>query len=381
MRQAIVPCEEILEMVIEGGAKDLLSCYQCGTCTASCPWGLVGHLGIRNMIRLAMLGQEGFEGEDVWKCTTCNTCVDRCPRKIEIIDIFRSVRSQLAEAGTIPRTLRTALSSITTNGNPWLGDRGDRTGWLKGLEVKHISDATTTTLYFTCCTPAYDPRVRRSAQAMVRVLQAAGVDFGILGAEASCCGDPSHRIGNLEQYESLAGKNLELFKKYGVKEIITGSPHCFNMFTKIYGEIGDIRVRSYTEVVAEALEKGRLKLSKSCDATVSYHDACYLGRHNGIYDPPRRILEAVPGVKFVEMKRNRENALCCGGGGGGIWMEAKKGERFSEVRVNEATEVGAGILATACPYCVVMLEDGVKSNNLGDALRVMDIAEIVAEAL
>jgi Fe-S oxidoreductase len=381
MRQAIIPCNEITEMVIEGGGKDLLSCYQCGTCTASCPWGLVSHLGIRNMIRLAMLGLEGFEGEDVWKCTTCNTCVSRCPREIEIIDIFRSVRSQMAEMNVIPHTLRTALSSVTANGNPWLGDRADRTGWIKDLEVKHISTAGCSTLYFTCCTPAYDPRTRRVAQAMAKVLQAAGIDFGILGTEASCCGDPSHRIGNLEQYEGLAGKNQDLFRKHGVKEIITSSPHCYNMFTKYYGGMDGIRVRNYTEVLAEAIEQGKLRMTTPFEATVAYHDPCYLGRHNGVYDAPRKVLAAVPGVKIVELDRIREDALCCGGGGGGIWLESKKGERFSEVRVNEAVGKEATVLATACPYCVIMLEDGTKTTNLSDSLRILDIAEIVAAAL
>lgn len=381
MRDVIVPCSEITEMVIEAGGKDLLSCYQCGTCTASCPWGLVGHLGVRNMIRLAMLGLEGFEGEDVWKCATCNMCVSRCPRGVEIIDIIRSVRSQMAEMNLIPPSLRTALSSITANGNPWLGDREERTGWIKDTEVKHISDEATTTLYFTCCTPAYDPRTRKVARAMVKVMQSAGIDFGILGNEASCCGDPSHKIGNIEQYEGLNSSNTELFKKYGVKRIICTSPHCYNMFTKHYENMDGIEVLHYTEVLAEAIESGRLEMKTPVEAKVTYHDPCYLGRHNGLYDAPRKILAAIPGLELVEMDRIREDGLCCGGGGGGAWMETKPGERFSELRIEEAVGTGAQTLATSCPYCIIMLEDGAKSINKDEDIQIMDLAELVAAAL
>jgi len=381
MTEFITPNKDVTQMIIDAGGKDLLTCYQCGTCTGSCPWGLVGHLGVRNMIHLASLGLEGFESEDIWKCTTCATCVSRCPREVEIIDIIRSVRGQLAEMNLIPPPLRTALSSITANGNPWLGDRKDRTGWIKDVDVKHISEAGTSTLYFTCCTPAYDPKTRSVARAMVRVLQSAGINFGILGSEASCCGDAVHRFGNPTEYEALAKSNAALFRKYGVREIITTSPHCYNIFTKYYQGLDGITVKHYTEVIAEALADKRLELKTPFEATVTYHDPCYMGRHNEIYDSPRSILKAVPGLTFTEMSRIRQDALCCGGGGGGAWMETKPGERFSELRVGEAAETGAGVVATSCPFCILMLVDATKTTNRDESMKIMDVAEIVAAAL
>jgi Fe-S oxidoreductase len=370
---------EVTEMILEAGGEDLRICYQCGTCTGSCPWGYLSGLGVRDMIRKAQFGLEGFEGEDLWKCVTCNTCVSRCPRGVEIIDVIRSMRSILVEMDQIPRPLRTVLNSLDQEGNPWTESREDRTKWIKGVDVKKIT-AETEYLLFTGCTPAYDARTQKVARSLVKVLQAAGVDFGILGTEASCCGDAAHKIGNPELFEELKEANQEAFEKYAVDKIICISPHCYKAFRDLYALDG-VEVYHHSQFLAELIESGALKLRNLGGQKVTYHDPCYLGRHSDVYEPPRAVLNSIAGVELVEMNRIRERSLCCGGGGGGAWMETQAGDRFAELRINEALSTGAKTIATACPFCILMLEDGAKSLNKDEDIQIKDLAEIVEEAL
>ena len=379
--ETVTPFVEVADAIIEAGGKDLNLCYQCATCTGSCPWGWVNPLNMRLLIRLAQFGLEGYEGDDLWRCTTCNTCRLRCPRDVGIIELVRSVRTMMHESGLIPKTLRGALANVATDGNPWAGSRADRNAWAKEI-LPAFDPAVHEYLLFGCCMPSYDARSRKIAQAAVRVLRAAGVTVGVLGTEESCCGESVRRSGNEELFGRLAEDNGALFARAGVKKILTLSPHCYHTFKNEYPEVGHkFEVVHITELMAELLRKGKLRLGKPLDVTVTYHDPCYLGRHNGVFDAPREVLAALPGVKVEEMWRTRQMSLCCGGGGGRMWIETKVGERFGDLRVPEAVAVGATVLTTACPYCVNMLESSRVSLDLEDKIQVKDLTELVAESL
>jgi Fe-S oxidoreductase len=378
---AVTPFLEVTEAIKELGGEDLERCMQCGTCTGVCPWNLVRYFSPRGIIRLAQFGLEGFEGEDLWRCVTCNNCVINCPRGLAIIDILRSMRMMMNETGSIPPSLKGPLGSASSRGNPWSGDPGERTAWAGGLDVPRFQEGKDY-LFFTCCTHAYDARNQKAARALVRVLQAAGVDFGVLTEGEQCCGDAIRKMGGEELFGALMGNNTGLFEENGVRRILTASPHCYNAFSRDYAESGtSYAVRHYTQVLEEALDQGRLSPVRESGKTVTYHDPCYLGRHNGIYEPPRRVLRAIPGLHLVEMERNRENSLCCGGGGGGLWNEVPPEERFAILRVQEALDTGAEVIAAACPYCIIMFEDAVKTLGKEDEIRVADIAELVLESL
>jgi len=287
----------------------------------------------------------------------------------------------IAETGAIPGVLRTATGSVHSNGNPWSEPREKRTQWMQGLDVPTFGEGTEYFL-FVCCTSAYDARSQNIARAMVKVLSAAGVSFGVIGEEEACCAESVRKMGDETLFTNTAQKSIKLYTSKGVKKIITTSPHCYTTFTKEYPELGgEFEVLHYTQLLARLLADGKLKLSKTLDKKVTYHDPCYLGRHNEVYEEPRALLSAVTGGNLVEMKRIRKESLCCGGGGGRLWMETKPEWRFSDLRIHEACETGASILATACPYCISMLEDSRKTVNKEDVIEIKDIAELIAEAL
>jgi len=326
--EALTPFYEVNEALVAMGAEKLNLCMQCGMCAGSCPWRIVdGPFNIRKLIRMAQLGVEGYEEDDIlYGCTTCNTCVLKCPRGVTIIDVVKAMRGMMAEAGTIPGVLKTATGSVHSNGNPWSEPREKRTAWMEGLDVP-VFDENTEYLLFVCCTSAYDPRGQKVAQAMVKVLSAAGVSFGVLGEEESCCSESVRKIGDEDLFMNMAQKNIKLYQDKGVKKIITTSPHCYYTYTQEYPEFG-----------------GEFEV-------------------------------------LVEMKRSREKSLCCGAGGGRLWMETPPEWRFSDLRIHEAIETGATILATACPYCISMLEDSRKTVNKEDEIEIKDISELIAEAL
>lgn len=381
--EALTPLYEVNEALVAMGAEKLNLCMQCGMCAGSCPWRIVnGPFNIRRLIRMAQLGVEGYESDDIlYGCTTCNKCVLKCPRGVTIIDVVRAMRSMIAETGAIPGVLRTATGSVHSNGNPWSEPREKRTQWMQGLNVPTFGEGTEYFL-FVCCTSAYDARSQNIAKAMVKVLSAAGVSFGVIGEEEACCSESVRKMGDETLFTNTAEKNIKLYTSKGVKKIITTSPHCYTTFTKEYPELGgEFEVLHYTQLLARLLADGKLKLSKNLDKKVTYHDPCYLGRHNEVYEEPRALLRAVTGGNLVEMKRIRKESLCCGGGGGRLWMETKPEWRFSDLRIHEACETGASILATACPYCISMLEDSRKTVNKEDVIEIKDIAELIAEAL
>lgn len=237
-------------------------------------------------------------------------------------------------------------------------------------------------MYFPCCIPAYDPRIQRVAQATANILKKAGVDFGILGSKESCCGESIRKAGNEGLFQSLAQSNISAFAEAGVNKIVTTSPHCYHTFKNEYPKLGaDFEVVHFCQYLAELIRQGRLNLTKEVNKRVTYHDPCYLGRHNNIYDEPREILNSIPGLELVEMPNHREDSLCCGGGGGRIWMDTKKGERFADLRLEQAIDTGASILAVACPYCMCNFEDSVLTLDKSESIEIRDIAELVQEAI
>ncbi len=377
--EVVVPLEEAVELVTEAGGESLKLCFQCGLCTACCPWNVVRSLMVRRLIRQTRFGVVDLESEDWWLCATCGNCVKRCPRGVNIIDIMVALRRIMVEAGAIPASLRIAFASIAGTGNPWGERRERRADWAEGLNIKTFH-AGAELLYFPCCTPAYDPRVRPVAQATANILKKVGVDFGILGVDENCCGESVRKAGNESLFQRLARSNIELFTEKNVHKVLVTSPHCYHTFKNEYPEFGGgFEVIHFTQYLAQLLAEGNLTLTKELKMKVTYHDPCYLGRHNDIYDEPRTVLKSIPGVELVEMPDSRENSLCCGGGGGRIWAETKKGERFSDLRIKQAVAVGATVLVTACPYCLLNFEDSLLS--LSDSLVVKDISELVAAAI
>lgn len=381
--EGLTPLYEVNEALVAMGAEKLNLCMQCGMCAGSCPWRIVdGPFNVRRLIRMAQLGVEGYESDDVlYGCTTCNKCVLKCPRGVTIIDVVKAMRAMIAETGAIPTVLKTVTGSVHSKGNPWSEDREKRTEWMQGIDVP-LFDAAKEYLLFICCTSAYDVRSRKIARSMVKALEAGGVSYGVIGQDERCCAESVRKIGDEELFTKTAEKNIQLYTDKGVKKIITTSPHCYYTFTKEYPALGgEFEVIHYTQLLSDLLDKGNLKLGRKFEAKVTYHDPCYLGRHSEVYDAPRNLIAAVTGNDVLEMKRVRKESLCCGAGGGRLWMETKPEWRFSDLRILEACETGAQILATACPYCVSMLEDSRKTTNKDDVIEIKDISELIAEAL
>jgi Fe-S oxidoreductase len=298
------------------------------------------------------------------------------------MEVMIGLRSAVVEGGRIPNTVKVALQSVFTQGNPLTFSREDRAGWVGDLSVRLLSEEPKAEyLFYVGCTPSYDPRIQNATRTLVKVFTRSGVDFGILGQEESCCGSEVRRLGEAGLFEMLVEENLELWQGYGVRKVVTVSPHCYNTLKKDY-PIDALDLFHYTEILAHLLSEERLTLQRELNKTVTYHDPCYLGKHNQIFDAPRSILKQIPGLRFVEMDRSRERSLCCEGGGGRMWLEGTNiEERLAHQRVQEAIEVGAEVLATACPFCVLTLEDAVKIRGLEEQIQVVDILELIAQVL
>ncbi|RJO70476.1 MAG: (Fe-S)-binding protein [Myxococcales bacterium] len=380
------PFPEVTEALVGSGAETLQWCMQCGMCTAACPWRLVkGEISEkfnnRKMQHMGQMGVDGYEDEDVlYACTTCGVCVTRCPRQTNAVANTRVMRSLIVETSGLPKSVRPTAGSLHDNGNPWQGARADRLAWAKGLDIPAFGPDKEYLLY-VCCTSCYDKRSMKVARAVARVLKHAGVSFGVIGAEENCCGESIRKLGGEAVFQEVAAKNVELFKSKGVKKIITTSPHCLWSFTYDYPEFGgEWEVVHYSELFARLMQEGKLKLEKPLEGTISFHDPCYLGRHSGVVDEPRALAQALPNVTFKELSRNRKDSLCCGGGGGRVWMETPAGARFGDLRVYEALEQGANVLATSCPYCIIMLEASAMALGKDEQLKVRDLSELIAEA-
>lgn len=377
MSPIATPFLEMSQAIIEAGGEALKKCYQCGTCTGTCPWTPITHFNIRMLVRMSQLGLEGIE-DNMWGCSTCKFCVDRCPRGVEIIDLVRAIRSVYSGGGMLPPSLRAFVGSLSARGNPWSGEEAGRNDWANQKYPLFTPDKEY--LNWTCCTVCYDPRNTRVAKTTAALLNAAGVSWGLPPTSVKCCGESLNKVGDLELFERLKETNLQFFDENNVQKIIVMSPHCLDTFSKQYGR--DYKVIHLSELLADLIKTGKITPKKDLGGLkVTYHDPCYLGRHNSVYDAPREVLQAIPGLEFIEMDRIKQQSMCCGGGGGGLWMEKLKGERLSDLRIEQALATGASVLATACPYCIVMFEDSIRTLNVDDKIKVKDVSELLLESL
>ena len=382
--ETVAPFKEIIDVIKENGGDAFKFCYQCGLCDTVCPWNRVRTFSMRKLIREATFGLTEIESEDIWRCTTCGKCPQACPRGVKQIESGVALRRIATENEVFPgpiAPLRTVSVGLMGEGNPFNEDRKKRADWAEGLQVKPFTEDMEV-LYFSCCYLSYAPRLKKVAAATAAILNKAGVKFGILGSKESCCGESIRKTGNEELFKRLAKENIKTFIESGVKKILVSSPHSYHTFKNEYPEfMVHFEVVHISQYLSELVNTGRLKLTKEYRKKVTYHDPCYAGRHNGIFDEPREVLKNIPGLELVEMADSRENSLCCGGGGGRIWVETPKGERFADLRLEQAIEVGAEVLVTSCPYCITNFEDSKLSLAEGQALEIMDITEIIQEVI
>jgi Fe-S oxidoreductase len=387
---------------------DLYACTWCGRCHAACPAQLSGkslspreiilnlkeHLleegpGLLNGKAEApsnMIGDVVTEDE-LWACTTCGACVEACAVKVEHVRRIMDLRRNLVlTQNKMPETAQVMLRNMQSRGHPWAGIqslrlRGD---WTDGLDVKVLADGEPAdTLFWVGCTGALVERNVKATVSMTRVLKAAGVDFAVLGEAETCCGDPARRAGYEFQFQMMAEQNIETFKSHNIKEIVTSCPHCYNTLKNEYPQYGgDFKVVHYTQFIGNLIAQGKLQLANGLNAKLTYHDPCYLGRYNGVYQEPRQILQSIPQTNLVEMARTRNKAFCCGGGGGHMWIEEQSGTtKINQMRLDDALETGAEQVVTACPYCLQMFEEGIEHKGVKGALKVQDLVEIVEAAM
>ena len=382
--ETVAPFIEVIDEIKDAGGEIVKMCFQCGLCDAVCPWNRVRDFSMRRLIREAAFGLSEVEGEDIWRCTTCGTCPAQCPQGVKQIDVSVSLRRVAAEYELFPtsvRSARTARASIISEGNPLQGERAKRSDWAQGLPVKPYEEGMEV-LYFVGCYLSYDPRMKKVAAATANILNAAGVEFGILGDKESCCGESIRKTGSEEVFKNLARENIKAFIDNGVRRIVVSSPHCYHTFKNEHPEfMVSFEVVHMSQYILELIAAGRLDLKGVYSRKVTYHDPCYLGRHNDVYDEPRDLLGKVAGLELVEMEDSGKGSLCCGGGGGRIWMDTPQEERFSDIRLKQAQQAGAQVLATACPYCITNFEESRLNLEREDALEVKDIVEIVNDVL
>jgi Fe-S oxidoreductase len=379
--ETVAPFKEGIDAIKEAGGELYKLCYQCGLCDTVCPWNRVRNFSMRNIVRQAAFGLPEIESEDIWRCTTCGRCPQRCPRGVGTIDVSLSFRRIASEVGASPAPIHTVSASLGAEGNPLREERDKRADWAKDLPVKTFTEGMEI-LYFPGCYPCYDSRLKKVAVATVNILNKAGVDFGILGTKENCCGESIRKTGDEELFKLLAKENIKTFIDNGVKKILVTSPHCYHTFTNEYTEFkANFEVIHISQYLLELINEGRLELTGEYNKKITYHDPCYLGRHNGIFDEPRETLNKIKGLELVEMVDSREDSLCCGGGGGGIWMDTPKGERFSDIRLEQAIDANAEVLVTSCPYCIVNFEDSRLSLEDNETFEIKDITEIIQEVI
>jgi len=385
--ETVADYKEIIDAIKASGGDAFKLCYQCGLCDVVCPWNRVRTFSMRKLVREATFGLTDIESEEMWRCTTCGKCPQECPRDVKQIESGVALRRIATEYGVFPtavKPIRTISGSLVGEGNPFGEERTKRANWAEGLSVKTFTEGMDI-LYFPGCYPSYDPRLKKVAQATATILNKAGVDFGILGTKENCCGESIRKTGDEDVFKLLAKENIKTFIDNGVKKILVSSPHCYHTFKNEYPEfMVNFEVVHISQYLFELFNEGRLELNKEYGKKVTYHDPCYLGRHNGIYDEPREALKKISGLELIEMPESREDSLCCGGGGGRIWMETPKSERFSDLRVGQAVGIGAEVLVTSCPYCITNFEESrltLEDQEDSKVLEVKDITEIIAEVI
>jgi len=394
--------------------KDILdsfACIDCGRCDDYCPANQTGkplspkniHINLKKYLlenRRQILDPEKKEeapdlmagtytADEIWTCTSCGACMAVCPVKNEHLPKIMGIRqSQALMESKFPRELNQFFKSMETNQNPWGFGASGRTDWTEGLEVKILAqDPKVDILYWVGCAGAFDEKARKVSAAMVRILEKAGVNFGILGTEEGCCGDQARRLGHEYLFQIMAQQNLEIFKRYQVQKILVTCPHGYNTFKNDYpafartlGLAWDIEVIHHSQFINQLIKSGRVTLSGGQPSHVTYHDPCYLGRHNQEFEAARSILKK-SGAHLREMARNRRHSFCCGAGGGLMWTEETLGTRINHTRTEQALDTGAATIVTSCPFCMTMLDDGIKDKGREEEKRVRDIAQIIADQL
>ncbi len=385
---------------------DLYACTECGRCQSACPaWNTGKPLSPKLLImdlrdhlfeegpRILQARTDGetpnrvalapgvIDDEVIWSCTTCGACMQECPVDIEHIDTIVDLRRALvmgesrfpAEAGAMMRNLESAS-------NPWGVPQTQRADWAKGMDVPVVNGTAPEWLYWVGCAGSFDERAQSISRAVAELLRRAGVSFAILGPRELCTGDPARRMGNEFLFQTLAEQNVSMMHRVGVTKVIANCPHCFNTLRNEYPQYGGrFEVIHHTELLARLVAEGRLRPTERVEMLLAYHDPCYLGRHNQVYDAPRDVLSGVPGLTTVEMPRHKERGMCCGAGGARMWMEERIGKRINAERMDEAVATGADTVGVACPYCLIMLDDGAKGR--GDRTEVLDVAQVIRRSL
>jgi Fe-S oxidoreductase len=384
------------------------ACTNCGRCQDACPaWasgkplspraviqGMRGYMEERAPVLLGTpegeappepatsMVHDAIGDDALWSCLTCAACLDACPVEINQIEPIIDMRRFLTlEEASTPDTAQSALQSIEQRGHPWRGTTLTRTSWMDGLDIPTLAEKPESeVLFWVGCSGALVQRGVDTTRSMASVLKKAGIEFAVLGDEETCTGDPARRLGNEYLFQMQAETNIETFKQYDVKKIITTCPHCFNTIKNEYPQLGgNYDVNHYTAFVGELLKEGKLKPTEAGIGkvgTVTYHDSCYLGRHNGEFGAPREIISSIPGLNFVEMDRNQERSFCCGAGGGQMWMEAE-GERVNHMRTDQFLETGAETVAVSCPFCIQMFDEGITAKGAEDDKKAVDLISIL----
>lgn len=386
---------------------DGYSCTECGRCTWNCPANIVGKsLSPRELIvdirkrtfdKAPLIVEGKTEGElyektlihnyisdkVLWQCTTCLACVQECPVMIEHVDSIVDMRRNLVlTESEFPTQLNSVFKSLETNYTPWVFNAADRAAWAEGMNIKTMAeDKDGEILFWVGCAGSFDERYKKVTKAFAAIMQKAGVDFRILGTEEKCNGDTARRLGNEYLSQMMMRENIETMNNYGVKKVVTACPHCFHSLKNEFPQFGgNYEVTHHTVFIEELIAKGKIQIKEETENhKVTYHDSCYLGRYNNIYDAPRNSLSKVAGLDIVEMKRNKSKGFCCGAGGGRMFLEDDEGGRINEERTREALETKADTIASACPFCMTMMTDGVKHFEKTDEVAVKDIAEIILE--
>lgn len=392
MGSTITLNREIRDIILEEGGTDVYKCYQCGKCMGVCPWYhlkkvLFPTYQMPQSVKLGAIiaseDKEEIEKEvtEIYRCIGCEACVNECPRGVNLPNIIRAIRRILVNYGSYPQELKTIVSKIYNVGNPFGEPKEKRTQWTRDLDVP-IFTPDKKSLLFTCCMLAYDSRLKKVAHSTVEVFKKADFSFGIAGEDEQCCGESIRRAGAEKVFCELVKSNAALFKRVNACNILTTSPHCYSAFKKEYPKLDTSRFEVFhsTQIFAKLVREKRIIPKKPLNKRVVYHDPCTLGRQNKIYDEPREVLRSIPGLELVEIENfSREYSLCCGGGSGGLWLDWPMDERMVDIRIKQVLDVGAEILAVACPYCLSMFEASIKTMDV--KIEVKDISELLVEAL
>lgn len=386
---------------------DGYSCTECGRCTAVCPAANTGKSlsprkiivdirrrtedkgplvigGVKeSVIYERTLVHDYISDLELWQCTTCMACVQECPVMIEHVDSIVDMRRHLVlTESNFPAELNNVFKSLETNGSPWAFNPADRAEWADGMNIKTMAeDPNGEVLFWVGCAGSFDNRYKKVTKAFAGLMQKGNIDFRILGTEEKCNGDTARRLGNEYLAQTMMQENIEVLNGYGVKKIVTACPHCYNSLKNEFPQFGgNFEVQHHSELIHELIDSGKIEMNEAEEPlSVTYHDSCYIGRYNDIYEEPREVIDAIPAVELTEMERNRSKGFCCGAGGGRMFLEDVEGGRINEERTREALETGASTIGTACPFCMTMMTDGVKAYDKTDTVQVKDIAELVLE--